>query len=78
MAKVKLVTPQGYEFWYESFVNVRGQVLALDSLTPGQKEFVMTSVEVNAMNAAAAGRGIYRAEGLPTFEEVFPRMEPGA
>lgn len=74
MAKVWLVTEQGWGFWSESFVSIRGKTVPLDSLTPQQHEYVMTSVEVNALNAAAAGEGKYRAEGLPKFDEVFPEL----
>jgi hypothetical protein len=74
LAKVKLVTPQGYEFWYEAFVSIGGETVPLDDLSPEQRCYVMTSVEVNALNAAAGGRGVYRAEDLPPLKEVFPKL----
>ena len=71
--KVKLVTEHGWEFWGESFVNIRGKEVAMDSLTPEQHDYIMASVDAHALTAAAKGKGVYRAE-LPDFESVFPEF----
>ena len=78
--KVKLVTEHGWEFWAESFVDIGGDVVAMDALTPEQHDYIMASVDAHALTAAARGTGAYRAE-LPPFEQVFPerkRIKRGA
>lgn len=46
----------------------------LDELTKEQRSYVLAVRDVNALNAAYAGRAEFRAEGLPAFEEVFPEI----
>ena len=70
----ELVTPSGYRFWGESLVTIDGVDYPLDELTREQRSFVLAVRDVNALNAAFAGRAEFRAEGLPTFEEVFPEI----
>lgn len=71
---VELVTPKGYHFWGESLVSIDGKDYPLDEMTPEQRSYVMTNVNVNALNAAFAGEAVFRAEGLPDFEDVFPEL----
>ena len=49
----------------------------LDELTKEQRSYVLAVRDVNALNAAYAGRAEFRAEGLPAFEEVFPDIAAG-
>ena len=70
----ELVTPSGYRFWGESLVTIDGVDYPLDELTREQRSFVLAVRDVNALNAAFAGRAEFRAEGLPAFEEVFPEI----
>ena len=70
----ELVTPSGYRFWGESLVTIDGVDYPLDELTREQRSFVLAVRDVNALNAAYAGRAEFRAEGLPAFEEVFPEI----
>lgn len=68
----ELVTPKGYRFWGESLVTIDGVDYPLDELTREQRSYVLAMRDVNALNAAYAGRAEFRAEGLPNFEDVFP------
>ncbi len=70
----ELVTPSGYRFWGESFVVIDGKNYPLDELTREQRSYVLAVRDVNALNAAYAGRAVFHAEGLPAFEEVFPEI----
>lgn len=70
----ELVTPSGYRFWGESLVTIDGTDYPLDELTREQRSYVLAVRDVNALNAAYAGRAVFRAEGLPAFEEVFPEI----
>ena len=70
----ELVTPSGYHFWGESLVTIDGVDYPLDEMTCEQRSFVLAVRDVNALNAAFAGRAEFRAEGLPAFEEVFPEI----
>lgn len=70
----ELVTPSGYHFWGESLVTIDGVDYPLDELSRRQRSFVLAVRDVNALNAAFAGRAEFRAEGLPAFEEVFPEI----
>lgn len=70
----ELVTPKGYRFWGESLVTIDGVDYPLDELTGRQRSYVLAVRDVNALNAAYAGRAEFRAEGLPAFEEVFPEI----
>ena len=70
----ELVTPSGYHFWGESLVTIDGVDYPLDELTKEQRSYVLAVRDVNALNAAYAGRAEFRAEGLPAFEEVFPEI----
>lgn len=70
----ELVTPSGYRFWGESLVAIDGVEYPLDELTREQRGYVLAVRDVNALNAAYAGRAEFRAEGLPAFEEVFPEI----
>lgn len=70
----ELVTPSGYRFWGESLVTIDGKDYPLDELTREQRSYVLAVRDVNALNAAYAGRAEFRAEGLPAFEEVFPEI----
>lgn len=71
---VELTTPEGWKFWAESFVHIGEEDIPLDSLTEQQRNYVMASVDVHALNAVYAGRATFKAEGLPEFEEVFPEL----
>ena len=71
---VEMVTPKGYKFWGESLVTIDGKDYPLDELTKDQRDFVMATVDVNALNAAFAGEAVFKAEGLRSFEEVFPEI----
>lgn len=71
---VELVTPSGYKFWGESLVTIDGKDYPLDEMNEAQRDYVMTRINVNGLNAAFAGRAEFRAEGLPAFEEVFPEI----
>ena len=53
-------------------VTIDGVDYPLDELTKEQRSYVLAVRDVNALNAAYAGRAEFRAEGLPAFEEVFP------
>lgn len=68
----ELVTPSGYRFWGESFAVIDGKDYPLDEMTREQRSYVLAVRDVNALNAAYAGRAEFRAEGLPAFEDVFP------
>lgn len=71
---VELVTPSGYKFWGESFAVIDGEDYCLDDMTQEQREYVLAVRDVNALNAAYAGKAEFRAEGLRPFEEVFPEI----
>lgn len=71
---VELVTESGYKFWGESFAVIDGEDYPLDEMTPEQRSYVLAVRDVNALNAAYAGRAEFTAEGLPAFEEVFPEL----
>lgn len=70
----ELVTPSGYHFWGESLVTIDGVDYPLDEMTCEQRSYVLAVRDVNALNAAFAGRAEFRAEGLPAFGEVFPEI----
>lgn len=70
----ELVTKNGYHFWGESFVVIDGEDYPLDEMTPQQRGYVLAVRDVNALNAAFAGKAKFYAEGLPEFEEVFPNL----
>ena len=55
-------------------VTIDGVDYPLDELTKEQRSYVLAVRDVNALNAAYAGRVEFRAEGLPDFEEVFPEI----
>ena len=74
MAKVKLVTRHGYEFWAESFLTVNGRDYPISDMTQEQRDWVFATRDVNGLNAAFAGRRVYRAVGLKPFAEVFPEI----
>ena len=71
---MELVTPKGYHFWGESLVTIDGKDYPLDELNKDQRDYVLAVRDVNALNAAFAGERVYRAEGLPEFEDVFPEI----
>lgn len=68
---VELTTPSGIKFWGESFAVIDGEDRCLDDLTQEQREYIFAMRDVNALNAAFAGKAEFHAEGLPPFEEVF-------
>ena len=70
----ELAPPRGYRFWGESLVTIDGVDYPLDELTREQRSYVLAVRDVNALNAAYAGRAEFRAEGLPAFEEIFPEI----
>lgn len=70
----ELVTPKGYHFWGESFAVIDGEDYPLNEMTPEQQSYIMTKVNLQALNAAYAGEAEFYAEGLPEFEEVFPEL----
>lgn len=55
-------------------VTIDGVDYPLDELTREQRSYVLAVRDVNALNAAYAGRAEFRAVGLPAFEEVFPEI----
>lgn len=55
-------------------MTIDGVDYPLDELTREQRSYVLAVRDVNALNAAYAGRAEFRAEGLPAFEEVFPEI----
>ena len=59
----ELVTPSGYRFWGESLVTIDGKDYPLDELTREQRSYVLAVRDVNALNAAYAGRAEFWAEG---------------
>ena len=67
-------TRNGYKFWGESFVVIDGKDYPMDEMNEEQREYVGTMLNVQGLNAAFAGRRVYRAEGLRPFEEVFPEI----
>lgn len=71
---VEMVTPKGYHFWGESLVTIDGKDYPLDEMNKEQRDYVCAVRDVNALNAAFAGERVYRAEGLPEFEDVFPEI----
>lgn len=71
----ELVTADGWAFHAQSFVKVRGKYIDLDDLNERQKNYVAAMLNVNGLNAAYAGRALFQAEGLPSFDEVFPEPE---
>lgn len=74
---VELTTPSGYKFWGESLVEINGKDYPLDELTPEQRSYVLAMRDVNALNAAYAGKAEFTAEGLRPFHEVFPELAQG-
>lgn len=67
---VELTTAQGYKFWYESFVTIKGKEYAINEMTPEQQEYIAATINVNGLNAAFAGERVYSAK-LPPAREVF-------
>ena len=76
---VVLTTPEGWTFNSQAFVNIKGTYYDMDELTPEQKRWVSTMLNVQGLNAAYAGKRVYRpAEPLPPLEEVFPEFAGSA
>lgn len=71
---VELTTPSGIKFWAESFAVIDGEDHCLDDMTQDQRDYIFAVRDVNALNAAFAGKAEFRAEGLRPFEEVFPEL----
>lgn len=71
---LETVTPKGYRFWGESLVTIDGKDYPLDELSKEQRDYVLAVRDVNALNAAFAGKAVFRAEGLPDFETMFPEI----
>lgn len=72
---VELTTPSGWKFWGESLVTIHGEDYPVNEMTQLQRDYVLAVRDVNALNAAYAGRAVFTAEGLPKFEEVFPMKQ---
>ena len=72
---VELITPSGWKFLGKSFVTVNGKDYPLDELSKKRRDYVLAVRDVNALNAAFAGKAEFRAEGLPEFKYVFPELE---
>lgn len=70
--KVQLTTPSGIKFWSESFASTPDGSKPLDEFSPEQRQYIMSNVSANALNAAYAGRAKFEPEGLKPFDEVFP------
>lgn len=68
----ELVTKKGWKFNAASYVKINGEWVDTDDLTEEQQAYVATVVNMNAMNAAYAGKRVYSAPGLPAFKDVFP------
>ena len=76
---VTLTTPNGYTFTSEAFVTINGKKYCLDDMPREQKNLVATQLNAQALNAAYAGRRVYRPETpLPPVEEVFPDQKDRA
>ena len=72
---VVLTTPEGWTFNSQAFVNIKGRYYDMDEITPEQKRWVSTMINVQGLNAAFAGERVYRpSEPLPPLEEVFPEF----
>lgn len=71
---VELTTASGFKFWGESFVVIDGEDHCLDDMTQEQRDYIFAVRDVNALNAAFAGKAEFYAEGLRPFEEVFPDL----
>ena len=69
---VELTTPSGIKFWGESFVVIDGEDHCLDDMTQEQRDYIFAVRDVNALNAAFAGKAEFHAKSLRSFEEVFP------
>ena len=68
----KLVTPKGVEFNAASFVKIGDRYYDMDDMTPAQREYIGTCINIRGLNSAYAGRREFYAEGLKPFQEVFP------
>lgn len=75
---VELTTPGGIKFWAESFVVIDGEDHCLDDMTQEQRDYIFAVRDVNALNAAFAGKAEFHAKGLRSFKEVFPDHTAGA
>lgn len=69
---LELVTSKGYPFRAESLVTIGEEYRPLDMLTGEQRDYVLVSRDVHALNAAYSGKAVFTAEGLPKYEKVFP------
>lgn len=53
---------------------IDGEDHCIDEMTQEQRDYIFAVRDVNALNAAFAGRAEFTAEGLRPFEEVFPDL----
>lgn len=68
---VELVTECGWKFWASSEVIIGDKCYDMETLTEKQKRFVSGKLNEQGLNAAYAGRAVFKAEGIPTYEEAF-------
>lgn len=71
----KLVTPEGWTFYYSSKVSVKDRCYDMDDLTDTQKKAVWSRLELQGLNAAFAGKATFQAADLAPLQELFPGQE---
>lgn len=55
----------------QAFVHVGERLVNVDDLTPQQRDYIGAHLRVAMLNAYYDGKATFRAEGLPSREEVF-------
>ena len=71
-ALIELVTEKGIRFKSSAFVHIGDKYYDMDELNESQRLFVRGKLQEQALNAAYRGKYEFKAEGLPSFKEVFP------
>lgn len=69
----KLVTSKGVEFHATSFVKIGGRYRDLDELTPAQRAYIGTRINIQGLNSAYAGRREFYAAEEASFHALFPQ-----
>ncbi|MBM6869790.1 hypothetical protein H7U37_10770 [Pseudoflavonifractor phocaeensis] len=70
---ITLTTPQGWTFHSAAYVKVGDQWVDVDTLSAPQKQYISARLSEQALNAAYAGRRVYRSQPpLPPVETIFP------
>lgn len=70
---MELVTPKGELFRAESVVTIGDRSYPLEELSQEQRDYILASRDVHALNAVFAGRAVFTAERLPKFQDVFSK-----